>query len=298
VQAVGWRGLFAVLGALSALAALLFLVVVPDCPLPTPPATTSRQPMSLMRIYSDRRFWRLAPLSAIGVGTSWSLQGLWAATWFRDVDGLDRAGVVQTLTIIAMAVSASGLVLGLAADRLRRVGVKTERVLTGTFGLSMVAQLALVLEWPVPSCIAWIAIAAAGAATVLSYAILVVYFPKQASGRANAALNLLHVGAAFLLQSVSGLLIEQWPSASGRYPIDAHQTAMAVGLLLQVGAPFLVRALDAARDSFDNDPLASRPSVTAHRQAIPLTSLASPAPAWALHSDLAGKQAVVGGSRR
>ena len=34
-------------------------------------------PISLWPIYRDRRFWRLAPLSAIGIGTSWSFQGSW-----------------------------------------------------------------------------------------------------------------------------------------------------------------------------------------------------------------------------
>ncbi|MBX9591772.1 MAG: MFS transporter [Hyphomonadaceae bacterium] len=236
VQAVGWRGLFAALGALSAVAAFLILVVVPDCRLPTPPATPSRQPIGLMTIYSDHRFWRLAPLSAIGVGTSWSLQGLWAAPWLKDVDGLDRAGAVQTLTIMAIAVSASGLLLGLAADRLCRIGVKTERVLTAAVGLSIAAQLALVLGWPVPPCIAWSAIAAAGAATVLSYAILAEYFPKHASGRANAALNLLHVGGAFVLQCATGVIIEQWPETLGAYPAEAHKAAMAALVLLQVAA--------------------------------------------------------------
>ena len=207
VQAVGWRGLFAVLGSLSAVAALLILVIVPECQLPPTPKT--RRPISLWIIYRDRRFWRLAPLSAVGVGTSWSLQGLWAASWLRDVDGFDRAGIVQLLSIMAVAVSASGLVLGLAADRLRRFGVKIEDVL---------------------------AIAAAGAATVLSYAILAEYFPKQASGRANAALNIMHVGMAFVLQYVTGLVIEQWPVANDHYPASAHQCAMSLTLVLQVAS--------------------------------------------------------------
>ena len=236
VQAVGWRGLFAILGALSAAAALLILLVVPDCRLPNPTAVKSGRGISLLAIYSDRRFWRLAPLSALGVGTSWSLQGLWAAAWLKDVDGIDHAGVVQLLSIMAIAVSASGLLLGFAADQLRRISVRTERVLACTFLLSMAAQLALVLGWPVPSCLAWTAIAAAGAATVLSYAILAEYYPKHASGRANAALNLLHVGGAFVLQSANGVIIEQWPAASGHYPAEAHQAAMLLGLLVQVGA--------------------------------------------------------------
>ena len=244
VQAVGWRGLFAILGALSAAAALI-LLVVPDCRLPNPTAVNSSRGISLLAIYSDRRFWRLAPLSAMGVGTSWSLQGLWAAAWLKDVDGIDRAGIVQLLSIMAIAVSASGLLLGIAADQLRRISIRTERVLACTFMLSMAAQLALVLGWSVPSCFAWGAIAAAGAATVLSYTILAEYYPKHASGRANAALNLLHVGGAFVLQSASGLIIEQWPAASGHYPAEAHQTAMLLGLLILGRHAHLVRAVTA-----------------------------------------------------
>ena len=122
------------------------------------------------------------------------------------------------------------------ADRLRRRGIKTEWVLASTLTLSMAAQAALVFRWPVPSFLVWAVIAAAGATTVLSFAILTQYFPKEMSGRANAALNLLHVGGAFLLQSATGLIIEQWPEAGGTYPAEAHQLAMAAALVLQLVA--------------------------------------------------------------
>jgi hypothetical protein len=100
----------------------------------------------------------------------------------------------------------------------------------------MGAQTALVCAWPIPAYLLWAVIAAAGAATVLSLAILSEYFPKEMSGRANAALNLLHVGGAFVLQSATGLIIEQWPAKSGSYPVDAHQTAMAASILVQLAA--------------------------------------------------------------
>jgi MFS family permease len=234
VQAIGWRGLFVVLAALSALVALFTLLAVPDhvghCNQDRARAT------GLSAIYRDGRFWRLAPLSAIGIGTSWSLQGLWAAPWLRDVDGLDRADVVQTITVMAVAVCASALLLGLIADCLRRLGVKTELVLAATLILSMAAQAALVFGWPLPSALLWAIIAASGANTVLSFAILSQYFPKELSGRANAALNFMHVGCAFLLQSGTGLIIEQWPESHGSYPAEAHQLAMVTTLALQLVA--------------------------------------------------------------
>jgi hypothetical protein len=233
VQSLGWRGLFALLAGLSALAALLLLFAAPErhvCPVRAAPTA------SLWAIYRDRRFWRMAPLSAIGIGTSWSLQGLWAAPWLRDVAGLGRTSVVDHLSVMAFAVCTSAILLGMLAKWSRRRGIKTEWVLAGVLGLSMSAQTALLMGCPLPSYLTWSLIAAASAATVLSFAILTEYFPKEISGRANAALNLLHVGIAFLLQTGTGLIIAQWPQSEGTYPAEAHQTAMATLLGLEVGA--------------------------------------------------------------
>jgi hypothetical protein len=87
-----------------------------------------------------------------------------------------------------------------------------------------------------PSLILWAAVAAAGAATVLSFAILGEYYPQEISGRANAALNLLHVGGAFALQSATGSIVGLWPQTQGTYPAEAHHAAMATMLLLQLAA--------------------------------------------------------------
>ena len=289
VLAIGWRGLFAVLAALSALTALLVLLVVPE-PSRNCPSPTATQP-SLSAIYRDRRFWRIAPLSALGIGASWSLQGLWAAPWLRDVDGLDRASVVQHLSVMAVSICASALLLGVVANRLRRRGFKTELVLAPTLGASMIAQAALVLGWPIPSLLLWSLIAAAGAATVLSFAILSEYFPKEMSGRANAALNLLHVGAAFVLQSATGLIIEQWPEVRGIYPAEAHQLAMGASLGLQLAAfawfalPLRSVQLPAmARAANRSLSLAYTRPVTA---TAPYTMAAL---AWTQHVELASKQ--------
>ena len=133
---------------MSALAALLIVGIVPDEGSATR-AVKMRRSHALCHRHRQRRLWRLAPLSSLGIGTSWSLQGLWAAPWLRDVDGLDRTGVVEILSVMAIVVSASGLALGLAATQVRRLGGKTEHVLLATIGLSLSAQLALVFELPV-----------------------------------------------------------------------------------------------------------------------------------------------------
>ena len=232
VQGVGWRGLFAILAASTAAVALLILLVVPE----RKPILVAGSPpkISFFMIYRDPRFWRIAPLAATGVGTSFSLQGLWAAPWLTDVAGIDRPAVVEHLVLMAAVLSASALFLGALAERLRRAGVSTEVFLAGTLGLSMVSQLALLLGVPFSSHVLFAVIASAGATPVLSFAILARYFPKEVAGRANAALGVLNMGTAFGLQCLAGVIIAQWPSDGGHYPAQAHQVALAAGLGLQL----------------------------------------------------------------
>jgi predicted MFS family arabinose efflux permease len=180
VQALGWRGLFAALAVASAVVALLILLVVPERKPGIPAAGAPR--IGLLAIYLDPRFLRIAPLAALGVGASFSLQALWAAPWLGDVAGLDRPAVVEHLTLMAAALAASALLLGAVAERLRRAGIPTEVILAATLALSMTAQLALLLGLPVPSHVLFAVVAAAGAATVLSFAVLAQYFPKEGVG--------------------------------------------------------------------------------------------------------------------
>jgi hypothetical protein len=235
IGALGWRGVFVLLGFLTLLCAALIYFVVPE-PCAGNPAGSLGNRASLSTIYSDLRFWRLAPLSASCIGTSWALQGLWAAPWLTDVEGYDRDAVVRYLFIMALVTSASAIFLGLAADQLRRRNVKTEILLTATLSFFIVVRLALVLRWPVPSWLIWSFIAGTGASTVLTYTILPKYFPKEASARAKAALDLLHVVAAFMLQWLIGVVIGHWPNAGESYPPEAYQTAFTVPLVLEIAA--------------------------------------------------------------
>jgi MFS family permease len=103
-------------------------------------------------------------------------------------------------------------------------------------GAAILAQLALVFRWPVPVWLPWVTIAATGACTVLSYAILSEMFPKSACGRANGALNLIHVTAAFAIQYAIGLVVQQWPAEDGHYPPEAYQAAFGLNLAVQAAA--------------------------------------------------------------
>ncbi|WP_244562249.1 MFS transporter [Bradyrhizobium lablabi] len=229
---IGWRELFGLLAALTAVCAILVHLVVPEAA----PARSKAVSVGLKKVFGDPRFWRLAPLSASSIGTAWALQGLWAAQWFADVDGFDRAGVVRHLFMMAIALGVGGIGLGIAADRLRRRGVGPEVLLGLVATLFIAIQLALILRLPLPSYVLWSGVAATGAATVLSYAILAEYFPKALTGRANGALNLFHVAMAFAVQYATGLVVQQWLPDAGHYPEEAYRTAFALNVAFQVAA--------------------------------------------------------------
>ncbi len=229
---IGWRELFGLLAGLTVAGAVMIYSIVPEAT-PVPGGAVSA---GLRKVYADPRFWRVAPLSASCIGTAWALQGLWAAQWFKDVEGLDRAGVVIHLFAMAVALSLGAILLGIAADRLRRRGVGPGALLGLVAALFIATQLALILRLPLPSYLQWSVVAAVGAATVLSFAILAEYFPKQLAGRANGALNLFHIAAAFVVQYVTGVVLQYWTPQAGHYPEIAYQTAFALNLALQVVA--------------------------------------------------------------
>jgi predicted MFS family arabinose efflux permease len=227
--------MFELLAAATAASAGLIYFLVPERIL-TAAVRPDPAAVSLKTIYTDPRFWRLAPLSATCVGTAGALQGLWVTPWLTDVEGFERAGVIRYLFIMAVALSIGALIMGATADRLRRRGVKPQSILAVVSALFIAAEFALILRLPLPSYLLWSVIAAVGAAPVLSYSILTDFFPKEATGRANGALNVFHHGGAFVFQYAIGLILGQWTSHAGHYPAIAYKIALGLIVGLQIVA--------------------------------------------------------------
>ena len=113
---IGWRGLFKVLAAATVVCAITIYLVVPHVE-PSISTVRAARSISFKSIYVDLHFWRLAPLSATCVGTSWALQGLWAASWLSDVEGLEQSIIVQHLFVMAVALCLGARALAVAGSR-------------------------------------------------------------------------------------------------------------------------------------------------------------------------------------
>jgi MFS family permease len=235
VRSIGWRGVFIVLAGITALVALLIATVVPERrDLPTG-TTLGAQLKTLGGIFADRAFLLLAPLLATSAGTHIAIQTLWAGPWFRDIAGLDRAGVAESLFLMAAAFFVGILFTGWVADWFQRRGVDTLTVMLGFLAVFMLSQFAIITLPSDRSLPAWLAFGMTGQVAILAYPWLSHHFGTALSGRANTAMNLLIFMSAFLVQWAIGWIIDGYPkSATGGYAPDGYRAAFGGFLALEV----------------------------------------------------------------
>ncbi|QOZ24263.1 nitrate/nitrite transporter [Bradyrhizobium sp. CCBAU 51753] len=226
---MGWRQLFEILAIATGTTAILIYLVVPERSV-----APSMASATLSSVFSDRRFWRMAPLSATCIGSAWSLQGLWASPWLTDVEGFDRASLVRQLFIMSIVLSAGAWLFGMTVHCVKRRGIGAETILAMVAVLFIAAEFALILRASLPSILPWSVVAIVGTATVVSFAVIADYFPPELAGRANGALNVLHFGWAFLAQYATGLILEQWSANDGHRPVQAYQVAFGLNVALQI----------------------------------------------------------------
>jgi predicted MFS family arabinose efflux permease len=231
---LGWRGVFLVLAGVTLASAVLVLLIVPEKAPATPAENWRSSLRGLVAVYGDPAFWRLAPLSACVIGTAFAVHGLWAARWLAEVDHFAPDRVASVVFAMGAGLTVGAAVIGLLSDLLRRCGVQPGTTFGLACALFMGLQLVTLDRLAVPAWLLWGTIGAFGSMTVLSYSIIGEMFPPDRIGRANGALNVLHLGMAFVLQYGMGEVASFWsPDPSGHLPVIAYRAAFLLPLLLE-----------------------------------------------------------------
>jgi nitrate/nitrite transporter NarK len=234
---VDWRGLFQSCACALLLVALSFLLLVPALPQRSLSRAAHVATLSYGTLFKDPQLWRLALLSGLSIGSAWALQGLWAAAWMSDVAGFDRATLVTYLFVMSLTLSAGALGLGAAISILKRWGIGPAKILPGMVFLLIGAEFLLTARHLLPSIIPWCLVAFMSAGTVATYSITADVFDRSTLGRVNGAINLFHIGGAFLVQSAVGLILSRWePTAPGHYPAQAYTVMLVVLIAGQAAA--------------------------------------------------------------
>jgi predicted MFS family arabinose efflux permease len=230
-----WRGVFFILSIFTLAVAAAVFWVVPKKKVEHNNESIKVQLQGIAGVFSSLTFWRIAPLTVMSQAAFLAIQGLWSGPWLRDVAGFERSGAAQVLLMIAAAMVIGFILIGAAAERASRLGIKPIAVAVAGMSAFMLVQLSLILEATSWARTLWVLFGIFGTTGIVPYAVLSQSFPLHLSGRVNTALNLLVFVAAFAAQWGIGAIINLWPVAAGDgYAPAGYQAAFAVMLILQL----------------------------------------------------------------
>jgi predicted MFS family arabinose efflux permease len=230
-----WRGIFAMLAILTLVVAATVFWVVPEKDPGSEHLTFGQQLKGIAQVFTSMTFWRIAPVATLSQAGFLSIHGLWLGPWLRDTAGFERNQVAGALLLVAAAMIAGFVLLGGAAERLSKAGIRPVAVAVGGLIAFMCMQLLVVAgftRWALP---VWMLFGFFGTSGIICYAVLSQNFPVHLTGRANTALNLMVFVVAFMAQWGMGAVIELWPAtAQGGYDPDGYQVAFGMMLALQI----------------------------------------------------------------
>ena len=233
-----WRTLFIALAIVTAVLAVVTLIVVPERRGAASPSTSIREQLAaLPGILKNKLFWRFAAPFSIGYALFMSYQTLWAAPWLRDVAGLDQDAVADYMLLIQLGMFVGVLGSGVLADRLRARGIGAELLFIAGVAIAILCHIILVVAPNAAPGLIWTAYSVVASTMILSFSILTERFPAGITGRVITTINMMGIMCAFIFQWGIGAIIGTFAEAAGGgYLPEAHSSALIVMIVLQVGA--------------------------------------------------------------
>jgi nitrate/nitrite transporter NarK len=227
--AIGWRASFLAVGAFTLLVGLLIAAVVHDEARPRGrPETLSESLSGILAVMRTPSMGRLFVMNLAAYSTFGLILGLWGGPYLTHIYGygLEERGVFLLVAVLTQIV---GSMLWGPMDRV--AGNHKLPVLLGA-GTSAAALGALALVGVLgPSMLVlWFAVFG----FVTAYVPLLIahgraLFPLHLVGRGLTALNMASMGGTFLVQAVSGFVIELFPTApDGAYALAAYRLVFAL----------------------------------------------------------------------
>ena len=248
--AVGWRTVFAMAVAFTALATIAVWLIVRDAPpghpfLDRTPETSRQMMTGLMEVLVNRRLWPILALNFCHYACTFTVQGLWGGPYLREVYGLTpiQAGNVLFAAVIAYQV---GMLTFGPMDRF--LDTRKWIAVGGTLVMiAILALLALVVRPPV-----WVAIAAIIAVGFFSACSTMVMthgrgtIPDRLIGRGMATINTSVMFGVAVMQSLSGIVVGAFePLANGARSEAAYRALFGVlAVILMVALSIYSRSKD------------------------------------------------------
>jgi MFS family permease len=229
--AFGWRASFVAVAVITAIVGAIVYAIARDYPpgaSPPPRHESLRDAIrGLAVVARTPSVPRLFAMHFAGYSVLVTVLGLWGGPYLADVygHGVERRG--ELLFVMAIANVLANMVWG-PADRLF-ASYKRPVIAGAVVAALLLAWLAYAGKPDATSLIVWfIAFGAFTAYTPVLTAHGRSLFPPEFVGRGLTLLNLGTMSGVFILQFVTGLVVDLFPAEGGAYPVDAYRAAFAV----------------------------------------------------------------------
>ena len=245
---IGWRGAFWGLAVFALLMAWMVQAFIQDAPpghKPHPKENWRQALNGLKQVLLHPDVCKILPLSLAGYASFITLLGLWFSPYLADVHGFDLEARGDALLLVSLA-HAGGILLWSPVDRWANsrkypvlFGVVASVALMSCLALlpDPPAGLAIALFFLQGACSAYIPVLMAHGRSI---------FPDRLTGRAITLFNMGNILGVFLLQSLSGLVLQAFlGSGEAPTPESAYRAIFAfLALLLAAAGVIYARVPD------------------------------------------------------
>lgn len=230
VAAIGWRGTLWALAGVTAVVALAIFALVRD-----PARVEGGAKGSLLDLLRMPALWPVLIMMAAAYPPGAGLRGLWAGPWQADVFGADAATIGQVTLIMGLAMVAGTFAYG----PLERVLGTRKWLNFGGNALALVCLAGLVLRVDQPG---WLTVALLAGVGFFGSSFPMVmahgraFLPPHLIGRGVTLINLFGIGAAGLMQLVTGRVY----AATAPDPVQAPYAAVFMTYVVLVAAGLVI----------------------------------------------------------
>jgi len=224
----GWRATFLFVAAIVVIGAALVAIVVREGTEDARPVETLRQSLAgVIDVARMRGFWPIFLMNCVGYSSYVLIVGLWGGPYLAHVYGYDLATRGELLMLPAVS-QIVGVVLWGQAERI--TGSHRRLVLAGALATAAALGLLAALGKPDPWVLtAWLAVFGFCPAFL---PVLIAhgrsFLPPPLLGRGMTLFNIGSMGGTFVVQLLSGVLINLFPAQGGAYPLEAYRAVFAV----------------------------------------------------------------------
>lgn len=248
-EAIGWRGAFYLMAALTGAIAVLIYLIVRDAPTGSSHEGPRRETMGemwrgLREVLSLREMWWICAVQFVSYGTMLTIVGLWAGPYLNDVHGLrgvDRGNALFGLNVLLFAA------VMLFSQTERWLDSRKKAVMSG--GCAAVAVLLFLAFVPGPGL--WPALGLLALFTMSSAFFMLIHaharaiLPDRLIGRGLTLQNLSVMLGVFVIQALTGVIVGSFGAEGAEAPEIAYRAAFGfLALSLAAGLAFYARIAD------------------------------------------------------